>query len=49
MVAMDRSTHFELAEHPMGSSAIAGVVHGLVFVTPVWLVIASAVLIAVIR
>jgi hypothetical protein len=49
MVAMDGNTRFELTEHPVGTSAVAGIVHGLVFVAPVWLVIASAALVAVIR
>jgi hypothetical protein len=48
MVAMDGNTRFDFAQHPVGSSAVAGIVHGLVLVTPVWLVIASAIVVAVI-
>ncbi|WP_166426782.1 hypothetical protein [Labedella populi] len=49
MVAMDSNTRSELAEHPAGTSAVAGIVHGLVFVIPVWLVIASVVVVSVLR
>lgn len=49
MVAMDSNTRFELAERQSGTSAVAGIVHGLVFVVPVWLIIASAALVSVLR
>ncbi len=49
MVAISPDARQRLAEHTRESSPIAGLVHALVLVVPVWLLIGSAALVAVIR
>jgi hypothetical protein len=49
MVAMSPDPTHGLVERAHHAPAIAGVVHGLVFVTPVWALLASVVVVFVAR
>ncbi|PSL36965.1 hypothetical protein CLV49_0568 [Labedella gwakjiensis] len=49
MVAIGRDDRFEVVEHPSEAPAIAAIVHGLVFVVPAWTLVASVVLLVVLR
>jgi hypothetical protein len=43
MASAGSDIRFELADARVQASAISGILHGLVFVAPVWLVLASVV------
>jgi len=45
MVAIGRSDRYEFVERPVEAPAIVAVVHGLVFVIPVWTFVASILLV----
>lgn len=49
MVAITRDDGFDLVEDGSPSSAVAGIVHGVVFVVPVWTLIASVVVVALVH
>ena len=49
MVAIGHDDRHEVGERAPESSAVAGVVHGLVFVVPLWMLVASVVVAAVVR
>ena len=49
MVAITRDDGSELIEDGVPSSAVAGVVHGVVLVAPLWTLVASVVVVAFVR
>ena len=49
MVVIGRDERYELVERASHPSPVAGIVHGLVFVVPLWTLIASVVLAVVMR
>jgi hypothetical protein len=49
MASAGSDIRFELADARVQSSAISGILHGLVFVIPVWLMIAGVALVSLTR
>ena len=49
MVAINRDDRHELFDRAPESSAIAGILHGFAFAVPLWTLIASVVIVVVVR